>query len=134
MITQIVSFGYKHHHPQTFPRETRLLLDVRDQLSNPYPVPGLRTLSGLDARVQAWIEADPRFPAYYAGVLNTLRLEQEKPAPAVVYVGCTGGRHRSVYVAEKLGKELGVPVEHWDLHKHTTRRPPPIEAEEEATP
>jgi hypothetical protein len=70
----------------------------------------LRHLCGLDPKVGAFIENDPHFKEKYAALKSSVA-----KAHGVVYVGCHGGKHRSVYLAEKLGKELHVPVMHRDL-------------------
>jgi RNase adapter protein RapZ len=116
----ITSFAYRHG----VPRNADLIFDVRF-LDNPHYVPELRPLTGCDAAVAAHIERDPSFPAFFAGLSQLLqpllpRYEKEGKAYLTIGIGCTGGRHRSVYVAERLAAELRaggsrVELSHRDL-------------------
>ena len=116
----VVSFAYR----RGVPREADLVFDVRF-LANPHYVPGLRALSGLDPRVAAHIERDPGLEPFLDGLWDWLsplfgRYESEGKAYLTIAVGCTGGRHRSVYLAERLGKRIAaegwrVEVGHRDL-------------------
>ena len=118
----IVSFGYKYG----IPRDADLVLDVRF-LPNPYWVQKLRALPGTDQRVRGYVHAQKP----YGEFMKRLRALLEFTVPGyiaegksylAVGVGCTGGRHRSVVVAEELGmffmkKGMPVTVEHRDLHR-----------------
>ncbi|MGY9057291.1 MAG: RapZ C-terminal domain-containing protein, partial [Alphaproteobacteria bacterium] len=94
-----------------------LVFDVRF-LSNPHYIEDLRPMSGLDAEVGAYVEADPgtgtlleSLEQLFSFVLP--RYEQEGKSYLTIAVGCTGGRHRSVFIAEKLASMLygqGWPV------------------------
>ncbi|WP_374654931.1 RNase adapter RapZ [Dongia sp.] len=116
----IVSFSYK----QGLPREADLVFDVRF-LENPYYDPALRPLSGQDAAVGRAIEADPAFPGFFAALTSLLwpllpGYEGEGKSYLTIAIGCTGGRHRSVFVAGKLAewlKERGrsVTLRHRDV-------------------
>lgn len=109
----VTSFSYRHG----LPREADLVIDVRF-LDNPHYQPALRDLDGRDPRVAAHIEADPAFEDFFAklaGMIGPLlpRYEQEGKSYLTIAVGCTGGQHRSVAVAEKLNNwlnELSVRV------------------------
>jgi UPF0042 nucleotide-binding protein len=113
LVVQIVSFSYR----QGLPREADLVFDVRF-LSNPHYIEDLRPMSGLDAEVGAYVEADPgtgtlleSLEQLFSFVLP--RYEQEGKSYLTIAVGCTGGRHRSVFIAEKLASMLygqGWPV------------------------
>jgi RNase adapter protein RapZ len=99
----VTSFSYR----KGLPRESDLVFDVRF-LANPHYVDGLRDSSGLDDPVRSYIAADPAFPPFFNGVgallLSLLpHYRAEGKSYLTVAVGCTGGRHRSVFVAEKLG-------------------------------
>jgi len=118
-----MSFGFKHGPP----RDEDLAFDVRF-LPNPYYDPALRELTGLDREVVEFIGRDGRLERLYGLLIPLLDflLEQyldEGKAHLLVAVGCTGGRHRSVAVAEQLasrygGREgLAVAVFHRDLQK-----------------
>ena len=87
-------------------------------LANPHFVAELKGKSGSDPAVAAYIEKDPetaRFLARLAEFLDYLLplYEKEHKSYLSIAVGCTGGRHRSVYIAERLAgmlKERGFPV------------------------
>jgi RNase adapter protein RapZ len=103
----VTSFAYRHG----LPRDADLVLDMRF-LRNPHYVPALRPLTGRDAEVGAFVEADPDFAPLFAGLCGWLaallpRFEREGKSYLTIAVGCTGGRHRSVYVAERLAQFLG---------------------------
>jgi len=113
------SFSYK----QGVPLDADLVFDVRC-LPNPHYDPRLRPLSGLDAAVVAFLEKEPRV----ATMLDDIRRFVESWLPSygqdnrsslTVAVGCTGGRHRSVYFVERLGayfrKHAPVLVRHRHL-------------------
>ncbi|HYM03484.1 MAG TPA: RNase adapter RapZ [Stellaceae bacterium] len=116
----VTSFSYR----QGVPRDADLVFDVRF-LRNPHYVPALRPLTGLDSEVGAFIEADDDFKPFFerlCGLLAPLlpRFEREGKSYLTIAVGCTGGRHRSVYLAERLATWLsaeGRPVglSHRDL-------------------
>src|SRR5580704_804954 len=98
-----MSFGFKHGPP----RGEDLAFDVRF-LANPYYEPELRELTGHDQRVVDYIARDGRLAELYQRIepLLDFLLEQyaaEGRAHLVIAVGCTGGRHRSVAIAEHLG-------------------------------
>jgi UPF0042 nucleotide-binding protein len=102
----VQSFAY----PKGLPREADLVFDLRF-LRNPHYVPELRPGTGLDAAVAAHVEGDPDFPAFWqrlTGFLEPLlpRYVAEGKKYLTIAVGCTGGRHRSVLVAERLGDYL----------------------------
>jgi RNase adapter protein RapZ len=116
----VTSFAYRHG----IPRDADLIFDVRF-LDNPHYVAELRQLTGRDAAIAAFIEQDPGFGPFFSGLWQLLRpllprYEQEGKTYLTIGIGCTGGRHRSVYVAERLAAQLraaGLPVElsHRDL-------------------
>jgi RNase adapter protein RapZ len=102
MAVQIISFSFR----QGLPREADLVFDVRF-LANPHYVPELRELTGMDAAVGEHICSDPGTQSLMTILENLLefslpRYEQEGKSYLTVAVGCTGGRHRSVYIAEQL--------------------------------
>ena len=92
------------------PREADLVFDMRF-LSNPHYIDALRPLTGRDEAVGAHIAADPDFASFLEGVgglLGTLlpRYAREGRAYLTIALGCTGGRHRSVFTAEELARLL----------------------------
>ncbi len=116
-----MSFGFKHGPP----REEDLAFDVRF-LANPHYEPELRDLTGLDKRVLEYIARDGRLGRLYErldALLDFLLPEYvaEGKAHLVVAIGCTGGRHRSVAIAEHLAEryrdseDLEVTVAHRDI-------------------
>ena len=118
-----MSFGFKHGPP----REEDLAFDVRF-LANPHYETELRELTGLDQRVVDYIAADGRLEAFYDHLHPLLdfllpQYVQEGKAHMVIAIGCTGGRHRSVAIAEHLakryrgGEDLDVAVAHRDIDK-----------------
>jgi UPF0042 nucleotide-binding protein len=102
LAVAVTSFSYR----RGLPREADLVVDVRF-LANPHYVPELRPLTGRDPAVGSHVAADPAFPVFFER-LGTLLLDlvprygQEGKSYLTIAVGCTGGRHRSVYVAERL--------------------------------
>jgi len=102
----VTSFSFR----RGLPREADLVFDVRF-LANPHWVPELRPLTGLDPEVAAHVEADPHFDAFFenlTGLLRPLlpRYNHEGKSYLTIAVGCSGGRHRSVYVACRLTEWL----------------------------
>ncbi len=122
MIVSSTSFGYKFG----VPHDVDLLFDVRF-LANPHFVPELKEKTGLDPAVAAYIEKDPETDRFLARVREFLDYllplyEREHKSYLSIGVGCTGGRHRSVFVAERLAamlKERGYPVR--VSHRDATR-------------
>ena len=116
----VVSFSFRNG----LPREADLVFDVRF-LDNPHYEEDLRPLTGCDPKVAAFIERDAGFAPFFGGLTALLhpllpRFEQEGKSYLTIAVGCTGGRHRSVMVAERLAEWLGareqqVSLDHRDL-------------------
>jgi UPF0042 nucleotide-binding protein len=122
MVVSATSFGYKFG----VPHDVDLIFDVRF-LANPHFVPELKPKVGTDPAVAAYIEKDPEtaeFLERLAGFLDYLLplYEREHKSYLSIGIGCTGGRHRSVYVAEQLARMLqarGLPVR--VSHRDATR-------------
>jgi UPF0042 nucleotide-binding protein len=122
MVVSITSFGYKFG----VPHDVDLLFDVRF-LANPHFVAELKPKTGADPAVAAYIEKDPetgRFLGRIGEFLDYLLplYEREQKSYLSIGVGCTGGKHRSVFVAERLAaalKERGYPVR--ISHRDATR-------------
>jgi RNase adapter protein RapZ len=122
LTASLVSFGFKHG----VPFDADLVFDVRF-LPNPHFVPGLRLLDGRDARVREFVleNAEGRELLQHLRDFLTFllpRYEREGKAYLTIAIGCTGGRHRSVTLAEVLKKfldELGYAptVVHRDLER-----------------
>jgi RNase adapter protein RapZ len=116
------SFGFKHGPV----RDADLAFDVRF-LPNPHWVDDLRPLTGHDERVAEYVGRDGKLDEFYErlhALLDFLLPEYmaEGKAHLTIAIGCTGGRHRSVAIAEQLGTRyraqdgLGVDVLHRDVH------------------
>ena len=123
LVVTLVSFGYKFGVPV----DADLVFDVRC-LPNPHFVSALRRRTGRDRAVREFMERDPATQAFIGRLEDYLRFVvpyyiTEGKAYLTVGIGCTGGRHRSVMVAERLRPVLaaldvaGVRVRHRDL-KH----------------
>ncbi|MFA7277155.1 MAG: RNase adapter RapZ [Pseudobdellovibrionaceae bacterium] len=119
----VMSFSYRHG----LPREADLVLDVRF-LRNPNWDGELKDKTGLEVPVQAYVMADAGYPPFIAGIETILRLllpryAQEGKSYLTLAFGCTGGRHRSVTVAEQMAafirQDMGleVLVHHRELKK-----------------
>ncbi|MBK1662201.1 RNase adapter RapZ [Paracraurococcus ruber] len=106
LAIQLVSFAF----PRGLPREADLVFDVRF-LRNPHYVPGLQPQTGRDAAVADYVETDPGFRGFWArltGFVDPLlpRYVAEGKKYLTIALGCTGGKHRSVLVAERLAAHL----------------------------
>jgi UPF0042 nucleotide-binding protein len=106
LVVTLVSFAY----PRSLPREADLVFDSRF-LRNPHYNPSLRSRTGLDPEVGIFIETDPDFSTFFGRVAELVemllpRFVQEGKKYATIAIGCTGGRHRSVYLVEKLAARL----------------------------
>lgn len=105
-VLQVVSFGYAHGIPPA----ADLVFDMRF-LDNPHWQPHLRGLDGRDAPVAAFIGRDPSLDEALSRIKDLLlvllpKYEAQAKAYVTIAFGCTGGRHRSVFVAELIGKWL----------------------------
>lgn len=102
----ILSFGFS----RGLPRNADLVFDMRF-LRNPHWDAQLRPKTGLDAEVAAYVAADPSYDVI-VGQIETLllsllpRYQEDGKAYVTIAFGCTGGRHRSVHVAERVGATL----------------------------
>lgn len=117
----LVSFGYKHG----LPADADLVADCRF-LPNPFWIPELRPFSGQDERVRDYVLGQPGaadFVTEYARAMEPVfaGYQRENKRHATIAIGCTGGRHRSVAIAEELATLLrgqpgvAVNVKHRDL-------------------
>jgi UPF0042 nucleotide-binding protein len=112
----IESFGYKHG----LPANADFVFDVRC-LPNPYWEPQLRPLSGKDAPVKAFLDAAPMVQRMVDDITAFLeewipRYQDFQRSYLTVAIGCTGGMHRSVYVAEAVAKRLA--AKHGNIRTH----------------
>jgi UPF0042 nucleotide-binding protein len=123
LVLTILSFGFQNGPPA----EADLMFDVRF-LKNPHWVPTLRPLTGKDPAVAAYIRRQPTARTAIKKLSSLMHwmvplYVQEGKSYLTIAVGCTGGKHRSVYVAEALKRELhdvkgvAIKVSHRDLVK-----------------
>lgn len=121
MVTRVVSFGFRYG----LPVDADLLFDLR-YLPNPHFIPELKPKTGLDQPVADFVLAQPEaielLTDLEAMLLKLLpRYEREGKTYLTIAIGCTGGRHRSVAMAEDLARRLGakhqVTVAHRDVTK-----------------
>ena len=102
----IESFGFKHR----IPADADFVFDMRC-LPNPYWSADLRGLTGLDDEVMQFLDAEDSFNDMYKDIVSFLnrwipRFETAHRSYLTVALGCTGGQHRSVHMAEKIAAEL----------------------------
>lgn len=122
MLVSVVSFGFRYG----IPSEADLVLDVRF-LPNPHFIPRLRPFSGKDPRVRRYIQSFPQTKEFLRRIESLLRYLiphyiNEGKSYLTVALGCTGGRHRSIALAEVVRRELqrsgyASKVVHRDLDK-----------------
>ena len=122
MQTSVISFGYKHG----IPLDVDIVFDCRF-LPNPYWVEELQPYSGIDAPVRDYVLGQPDSLAFLEKVDDLLTsilpaFHREGKSYLTIAIGCTGGRHRSVVLAEALAERLGahgqgVSVFHRDIDR-----------------
>jgi len=116
----VTSFAFR----RGLPREADLVFDVRF-LDNPHWDPELRDLTGLDKPVQFKVSGDPEFPGFFVRLTALLQpllplYNREGKSYLTIAIGCTGGKHRSVFTSELLASWLQdegyrVGIAHRDL-------------------
>jgi RNase adapter protein RapZ len=127
LAVTFLTFGFKHGTP----RDADLTFDVRF-LPNPHYEAELRDLTGLDEPVIDYVDSSDGIQEFYANLTPLLdyllpKYEQEGKSHLTVGIGCTGGRHRSVVIAEHLARvyaargDLLVDVVHRDVQKPPRR-------------
>jgi len=122
----VTSFAYRHG----VPREADLVFDVRF-LDNPHWDPELRPLTGFDDPVCAYVERDPDFGSFFRNLTALLapllpRYTREGKTYLTIAIGCTGGRHRSVFLTRRLAawlREQGYKV--GEAHRELGKGPAP---------
>ncbi len=122
ILVSCVSFGYRHGVPD----DADLAFDVRF-LPNPHFVPEFRPLTGRHPRVAKYIRSFPQTQEFISRISNLLvyllpHYIREGKSYLTISFGCTGGQHRSVMIAEEVGKRLRaaaykVKVTHRDMPK-----------------
>lgn len=125
MSLAIQSFSYK----RGLPRGVDMVFDCRF-LTNPHWEPALRDRDGRDPEVAAFVEGDPRFEDFFARVRDLIAsllgafVDEGKTSLTIAF-GCTGGKHRSVALAEKMSRALA--EQGWQVskrHRELDRRTP----------
>ena len=116
----IQSFGFKNGVPV----DTDFVFDVRC-LPNPHWESGLKPLTGRDRAVIKYLEKYPEVGEMFDSIFTFLdtwipRFEQENRSYMAISIGCTGGKHRSVYLAEKLAARLGKQRDNVSLRHRDT--------------
>lgn len=128
LFITIVSFGFKYG----IPTDSDLVFDVRF-LPNPYYVEGLRAKTGNDKEIQEFVMKYKEANEFLDKLEDMLRFLipnyiAEGKTQLVISIGCTGGKHRSVTLANALyhrlenEKEFGIKIEHRDIQKDALRR------------
>lgn len=123
----VLSFGFKYG----IPTDADLVFDVRF-LPNPYYVEGLRPLTGLDDPIQEFVMGCEQYPEFLDKLEDMIKFLipnyiSEGKNQLVIAIGCTGGKHRSVTVAQGLHQRLceqehyGLRIEHRDIEKDAHR-------------
>ena len=118
----VLSFGYKYG----IPVDSDLVLDCRF-IPNPHWIPELRPLNGLDAPVSAKVlgsEGVSDFVKSYVGVVKQMipGYFREGKKYVTIAIGCTGGKHRSVAIAEEIAKQLSSTSADLEISAHATHR------------
>lgn len=127
LFISILSFGFKYG----IPSDADLVFDVRF-LPNPYYVDGLRNLTGNDKEVQNYVMGFDATKTFLTKLEDMVRFlipnyVLEGKNSLVIAIGCTGGKHRSVTLANELYKrikemEYGIKLEHRDIEKDAIRK------------
>ena len=110
LMVSLVSFAYAHG----LPRDADLVFDARF-LRNPHYDPILQSRTGLDPEVGAYIAADPDYQGFFTRMAELIeqllpRFVLEGKKYTTITIGCTGGRHRSVYLVEQLAAYLAARI------------------------
>ena len=112
----VLSFSYRNG----VPRDADLVFDVRF-LRNPHYEPELKPLTGLNQAVGDFVAADPGYGVFFERLTALLELlvpryDTEGKSYLTLAIGCTGGRHRSVFIAERLAAWLGAAGHPAEVH------------------
>jgi RNase adapter protein RapZ len=106
MLITLISFGFKY----SLPYSLDLLFDVRF-LPNPHFQEELRPKTGLDPEVVAYLKRQPEYDEFYRRLSDFVsylvpQYQKEMKSYLTIGIGCTGGKHRSVAIAQRLGEDL----------------------------
>ncbi|MDH5353402.1 MAG: RNase adapter RapZ [Gammaproteobacteria bacterium] len=116
MAILVQSFGFKH----SLPNDTDFVFDVRC-LPNPHWETALRPLTGRDDAVIRYLESFDEVDAMHQSITDFLKtwlpsFVRENRSYMTISIGCTGGQHRSVYMAEKIARALQQSTYHASVH------------------
>ncbi|CAJ1180460.1 nucleotide-binding protein [Companilactobacillus crustorum] len=118
---EVMSFGFKYG----LPIDADIVMDVRF-LRNPFYIPELKTKTGVDKPVYDYVMDDDETKNFYNKLYDLLKdiipgYEKEGKTSLTIAIGCTGGQHRSVAIAQRLGTDLKknyyVDITHRDMEK-----------------
>ena len=119
---EVMSFGFKYG----VPIDADIIWDVRF-LPNPHYIPELRPQTGLDAPVYDYVMKQPETQAFYSKLIDVIEFclpgyKKEGKSSVTIAIGCTGGKHRSVAIAERIANHLktanyAVNISHRDYMK-----------------
>lgn len=118
---EVMSFGFKYG----LPIDADIVMDVRF-LRNPFYIPELKTKTGVDKPVYDYVMDDDETKNFYDKLYDLLKdiipgYEKEGKTSLTIAIGCTGGQHRSVAIAQRLGTDLKknyyVDITHRDMEK-----------------
>jgi UPF0042 nucleotide-binding protein len=106
MLVTVVTFGFKY----AMPYNVDLLFDVRF-LPNPHFVESLRPKTGLDEEVVQYLREQPEYDVFYGKLIDFVgyvlpEYQKEMKSYLTIGIGCTGGKHRSVAIGQRLGDDL----------------------------
>ena len=123
---EVLSFGFKYG----MPIDADIVMDVRF-LPNPFYIPELRPFTGLDKRVFNYVMDKKQTRTFYQKFLDLLKEAlpgyiKEGKSKLTVAIGCTGGQHRSVAIAQQLAKDLAkdytVDITHREISRYARKR------------
>jgi UPF0042 nucleotide-binding protein len=106
MLITVISFGFKYSQPYNLD----LLFDVRF-LPNPHFIPELRPKTGVEPEINEYLRQQPEYEEFYRRLIDFVsyllpQYRKEMKSYLTIGIGCTGGRHRSVAIAQRLGEDL----------------------------
>ncbi len=116
LVLVFESFGFKYG----LPRDVDFVFDVRF-LPNPHWIPALKPLTGLDPEVQKYLSSEPlvnKLEQQLTEFIGTWlpHLERNNRSYLTIAIGCTGGQHRSVYIAQQLAKNFSSERHNIQIH------------------
>ena len=122
LLINVLSFGYKYG----IPVDADLVLDCRF-IPNPHWIPELRPLNGLDAPVSEKVLSSDGVEEFVKSYVSVVRQMipgyfREGKKYVTIAIGCTGGKHRSVAVAEEISRQLALTSSDLEISSHATHR------------